>query len=96
LAGGYALVRECLTALESNRVYRMTCLGGPQLGRRGLYPSLSKKGSTASVRALLDVIAYADGTNGLIAISDIIGRSFGEVAAIATTLLEHDLVEVVA
>ena len=72
LQGGFDVLRECLELLERNRVYRATCLGEPQLGRRGLYPSLGTKDSHRAVSDMMDLLAYADGTRDLIAISDII------------------------
>ena len=93
LQGGFTVLRECLELLERNRVYRATCLGEPQLGRRGLYPSLGEKDVRPAARELLDVLAYADGTNDLIAISDAIGLPARRVCSIVETLLEAGLIE---
>jgi len=73
LHGGFCVMKDCLELLEQNKTYRITCLGEPQLGRRGLYPTVGTKDSHEQVRSMLDLLAYADGTHDLIAISDIIG-----------------------
>ena len=70
LQGGFSVLRDCLELLEGNRVYRATCLGEPQLGRRSLYPALSTRDSHDAVSDMLDLLAYADGTRDLIGISD--------------------------
>jgi aminopeptidase-like protein len=72
LQGGYSVLRDCLELLEQNRHYKVTCLGEPQLGRRGLYSSIGSKESHRQVGDLLNVLAYADGTCDLIDISNII------------------------
>ena len=70
LQGGFTVLRDCLELLERNRRYQVTCLGEPQLGRRGLYPTLGTKDSHRRVSDMMDFLAYADGTNDLIDISD--------------------------
>ncbi len=72
LEGSFALHRDCIELLERNKVYKMTCLGEPQLGKRGLYPTIATKDSHALVTDMLNFIAYADGTNDLIDISNTI------------------------
>lgn len=69
LAGGFSVLRDCLELLERNRVYRTTCLGEPQLGKYGLYPSVGTRESHRQVREMLDVLAYADGRLDLIDLS---------------------------
>ncbi len=93
LRGGYEMVRECIEAVENNRTYRMTCYGEPQLGKRGLYPTLSTRTSGASVDTMMNFIAYADGTNDLVDISSIIGTPVGELVPIAARLIEAGLLE---
>ena len=72
LEGGYEMVRRSLEAIEHNRKYRVACYGEPQLGKRGLYPTTSIKNSAAAVKGMMDFIAYADGTNDLIDIANMI------------------------
>jgi len=72
LQGSFEVHRDCIDLLERNRVYRVTCLGEPQLGRRGLYPTVSTKDSYRQVNEMLNFLAYADGTHDLIDISNII------------------------
>jgi aminopeptidase-like protein len=93
LAGGYAILRDCLEALEGNRTYRSTSLGEPQLGGRGLYPTLGTRSSYAAVRTTMDLLAYADGTHDLIEIGDIIGVPVMELWLVAEQLVEHLLLE---
>ena len=41
LAGAIGVYREIIELLEWNRNFKVTCLGEPQLGKRGLYPNIS-------------------------------------------------------
>ena len=91
LQGALDVHRHILQALEYNRRYCMTCCCEPQLGKRGLYPTVSQKGSTNAVRDLMDFIAYADGTEDLIAISDRIGVPVERLIPIIDTLMQHGL-----
>ena len=43
LNGGYFAIRKAIEALEKNKKYKVTVLCEPQMGKRGLYPTLSKK-----------------------------------------------------
>ena len=72
LQGAYEVYRDMIEALEYNHKYQIQCLGEPQLGKRGLYPTISQKGSSGAVRAMSNFIAYADGMNDLMDISSII------------------------
>ena len=72
LYGAFDLLKECLKALENNEKYKIKCLGDPQLGKRGLYPNLSKNGSSDITKDMVNFIGYADGNNDLIDISNII------------------------
>ena len=70
LGDSFALYRRMIEALEQHCHPRALVLGEPQLGRRGLYPSLSKKGSTRGVRTLLDLVSLSDGEQALVDIAD--------------------------
>ena len=93
LQGAYEVYRDMMEALEYNRKYRIQCLGEPQLGKRGLYPTVSQKGQHDLVAALTDFIAYADGMNDLIDISNMIGVPTKDVIPIVRQLLKTDLLE---
>jgi len=95
LAGGYDMVRRCLEALEGNQTYKVTCLGEPCLGKRGLYPTLSQKGSATTARRMLDIIAYADGSNDLLSIAERIGASIWDLIPIAEQLRQANVLSVV-
>jgi aminopeptidase-like protein len=91
LGGSFRALRRIIEILEADVTPRTTVLGEPQLGRRGLYPSLAKKGSTAGVRRLLDLLSYADGKHSLLEIADLLDCPFHELLEIATQLAEKGL-----
>jgi len=92
LQGAFDVYKACIIAVERNRIYRTTCLMEPQLGKRGLYPDLShKKSADQYVRYIRNFIAYADGTNDLIDISNIIKVPISILYRIVETLQQEDL-----
>ena len=93
LGGAFAALQKCLSVLEANAIYRVTCLGEPQLGRRGLYPTLSQRGGADEARTMMNILAYADGERDLISIADEIGVSAETCIPIVQTLLREGLLE---
>lgn len=86
LAGAYHVLCKCLELLEKNRIYRGTCLGEPQLGRRGLYPTIQQGTTPRESSDLLNLLAYADGKNDLIDISSIIQVPYGHLYSLVEKL----------
>ena len=91
--GSYDVMTKVIDVLENNEYYRVKCLCEPQLGKRGLYPTVSKKGSYDSIFSLRDLIAYSDGTNDLLDISRIIKVPATELISIKNKLVENDLLD---
>ncbi len=94
LQGAYEVCTKIINALEYNAHYQITCKGEPQLGKRGLYPTTSQKGSYDAVRAMIDFIAYADGKNDLMEISDIIRQPVDILIPIVQNLIDVKLLQV--
>ncbi len=94
LQGGFEWAKDCIDAVEHNRTYRVTCHGEPQLGKRGLYPNVSKKHSADSVKAMMDLLAYADGRNDLIDLANLVQRLAWDLWPIAEKLHAEGLLEV--
>jgi aminopeptidase-like protein len=93
LAGAWTALRRCLEAIEANRRYRVTVMCEPQLGKRGLYPTISTAGSSDPVRTMMNVIAYSDGAHDLLDIAEIIGADLLDCAAISERLAAQGLFE---
>jgi aminopeptidase-like protein len=95
LEGAFNVYKRALELLEANRTYVSVTPCEPQLGKRGLYPTISTKTSGEQVRTMMNVLAYADGTTDLLTLADTIGADALECAAIAEKLRAHDLLRVV-
>ena len=95
LYGGYEKIKKAIELLEKNDYYKVTVLCEPQLGKRGLYPTISTKTSAATVRTIIDFITYADGDNDLIDIANIIGVQAEELFDIVDKLKAVKLIKVI-
>lgn len=91
LAGAISAIAKAILAVELNGRYRATVLGEPQLGRRGLYPTLGTRDGGLTVRRMLDVLAYSDGAHDLLEIAEMLGVPVWELAAVARQLLDQEL-----
>ena len=96
LYGTYEVLVKCIEEIEVNVTYQATCIGEPQLGRRGLFPTLSAKGSPSSSQLdMNNFLAYADGTRDLISISEVIGVPVSVLVPMAKTLVDAGLLRLV-
>ena len=89
--GSYDVMVKAIEALEYNSFYRVSVLGEPQLGKRGLYPTLSQKGNYDEVLPMKNLIAYSDGNNDLIEISNIIDVPIDRLIPIIDKLKNNKL-----
>ncbi|HEY1719610.1 MAG TPA: DUF4910 domain-containing protein [Magnetospirillaceae bacterium] len=93
LEGGFEAMRRALSIIEANHTPRTTVPCEPQLGPRGLYPSIGTKDSGLQVRKMMNLIAYADGTRDLLAIAETIGADMLDLIEIADRLKAEGLFE---
>lgn len=89
--GSYDVMTQVVDALEHNKNYKVSVYGEPQLGKRGLYPTISQKDNYDAVTAMVDFISYADGKNDLIGISDIIGVRVKDLIPVTEKLLANGI-----
>ena len=93
LQGGFEIMRKILEALEENATYQCRVLCEPQLGRRGLYPTLSTRYScTDQVDLMMDLLAYADGTMTLLDEAEAVGADIFRCSAVMRQLEEQGVV----
>jgi aminopeptidase-like protein len=92
LQQSFEMVRQVIRLIEGNKTWKTNCLGEPQLGRRGLYPTLSAKDSCdGEVRDMMNILAYSDGSADLIDICTM-GQIDPDVAlAIVSRLADAEL-----
>ncbi len=91
--GAYDAMIEVVNILEKNAYYRMKVLCEPQLGKRGLYSDISRKGIYDTILVQRDVISYCDGKNDLLDLSERIGVPVSDIIDIIDRLKENDLLE---
>jgi aminopeptidase-like protein len=98
LEGGYWALRRSIEAIEYDVVPRATVLGEPQLGKRGLYPTLrrTKESLSPATRTMMNLLSYCDGDRSLLEIADLIGEPVWELRELVEQLLSHDLLTLLA
>ena len=93
LEGGFNALQKAILAIEHDVVPKITVLCEPQLGKRGLYPTLSTKESGEQVRAMMDLISYCDGERTLLEIAEAIGEPMSKLVEILKPLVSNGLIE---
>lgn len=87
LAGGLCALQRCVTVLEANRNLCTSVICEPQMGRRGLYPTLGGGRTARAVAIRMNLLAYADGTRDLLDIAEVLGEPVWEIAPVAEELI---------
>lgn len=80
LADSLGTLLEVIDLVESDlRFINLSPMGEPQLGRRGLLPSVGGKSAKAEQLALLWVLNLSDGNNSVLDIAERSGMAFAEI-----------------
>jgi aminopeptidase-like protein len=92
LQGGFETLKSCIEQIEDVPRYATTSLCEPQLGRRGLYPTLSSS-VVPLRRAKLhqDIIAYSDGTMNAAELASLLDVTESDVNEAIRTLVGLDI-----
>ncbi|MFY7867756.1 DUF4910 domain-containing protein [Roseateles sp.] len=91
LDGGFTALKAAIEVLEENRYPKVEVFCEPQLGKRGLYPSLSTKSSADEVKLMMDLISLSDGNKSMLDIADICDVPVWDLYPIIKKLTEHQL-----
>jgi aminopeptidase-like protein len=92
LYGGYWVLRRALELIDKNNIYKVNFLCEPQMSRRGLYPTLSKKNSDQQIRLMMNFMSFCDGEHSLLDIAEKINIPAWELYEITEKLVAHDLI----
>ena len=93
LGGGLNYIQQCINILENNEYYKIKTVGEPQLGKYGLYPTISQKVSADYTRNLTNIIAYLNGSNSILDIAELLNMHFNSVLNIINKLKENNLID---
>jgi aminopeptidase-like protein len=92
LEESFLALTRIVDVLEGDATYvNLSPYGEPQLGARGLYPTMGGRAASDSVMAMLWTLAYADGSTSLVEVADLAGLEFGRVRRAADDLLRAGL-----
>jgi aminopeptidase-like protein len=93
LDGGYWAIRKSLEAIERNKIFKTKTLCEPQMGKRGLYSTLSIKNSYESVKLMMDFLSLCDGNASLLDISERLDVPIWDLYELIDKLLNHNLID---
>jgi aminopeptidase-like protein len=93
LKGGYLALKLALEVIEQNILPNITVLGEPQLGKRGLYPNISRNRLDGGTQALMNLLTYCDGKRTLLEIADLIGQPMWDLVPFVEQLKEYGLLD---
>jgi aminopeptidase-like protein len=92
LQESFDIYRDILIGLERNGTFQANTIGEPNLGKRGLYPTLSTKASASTVQDLLNVYIFCNGERDLLEISELAKLPLHYVIELANKLEAADAI----
>ncbi len=83
-------MEEIILNLENNAIYKSTTFCEPNLGKRGLYPTLNLRNQPPQISTFL---AFCDGKNDVLDIAQMMNLQGYELENIIKDLLKYNLIE---
>ena len=90
--GGFNVVKKSIEILLERIYPKCKIICEPQMGKRGLYSTLSTKNGNKLTQSYMDFLQYADGTNSLEKISNSIKLDLNSVKNIHRIMLKYNLI----
>ena len=93
LEGGYNVLRLSIEAIERNKYPLIKVLGEPQLGRRGLRPTLTTNTVDRDVYLISHLITWSDGRSSLIEIANMFDCPVWDIYPVVDRLVALNLID---
>ena len=93
IRGGFNVAKTAINILRKKIIPKNIILCEPQMGRRGLYPSLSTTKKNKGVINYMSFLQYADGKNELNDIAKILSLTLYQTRKILKVLKKNKLIE---
>jgi len=93
LQGGYNIIKLAIESLENNKYPKVNVFCEPQLGKRGMYPTIYTKTSSIEVSLMMDIISYSDGNKSLIEIAELCKVPIWQLYPIIEQLINCNLLK---
>ena len=88
----YEAYIHCLSLVETNFTYKAVHCCEPQMGKRGLYPTIGSPIKPVDVKRMMHILTYCDGNYDVIDIAEIIGCPAWELIPLFKVLNDKDLI----
>ena len=92
ISGGFKVAKKSVELLLKKIFPKYKIICEPQMGKRGLYPTLNDLNENKKTRNYMNFLQYADGYNSLEKISNLIELDLRSVKKINLTLLKFKLI----
>ncbi len=92
--GGFNVAKKSIEVIQKRIYPKCKTICEPQMGKRGLYSTLSTKNYSNLYQTYMNFLQYADGTNSLEKISNFIKLDLKHVNKIYRVLYKNGLIEV--
>ncbi len=93
LQGGFCALQKAIQIIELDDYPKVTVLGEPQLGKRGLYPSTSTRDTRKTVADMMNTISLCDGEHSILDIAERLQKPFDDINEILTMMKEAELIQ---
>lgn len=90
--GGFKIAKEAIKLIQNTTIPKTLVLCEPQMGKRGLYPSLSKSTNRKYTKNIMNFLQYSNGKNDLEDISKKINCNFNETKNIYKVLRQKKII----
>ena len=91
--GGFNVAKKSIEILLERIYPKFKVMCEPQMSKRGLYPTLSTKNEKKLTKSYMNFLQYADGTNSLENISNLIKLDLKSVKKICNILFQNSLID---
>ena len=93
LDGGYWAIRRAIEAIERNKKFKVNVFCEPQMGKRGLYPTLSNNIRKKEDSLMMDFLSLCDGKTSLLLIAERLNVPIWELYELVDKLISHSLIQ---
>ncbi len=93
LNGGFNLIKKAIETIENNVYFISRFYCEPQMSKRNLYPSLSRKNIYKNTRLIMNVLTYCDGKHSISDLSKKLSKSQTEIKKIIKKLIKKKVIK---